>query len=234
MTKKTFAIRALLLASCMLALQACGTPRAPEDRAQVMTTPLDAHPIKVESRTERLELRAPTDAFALSAEDRRALDLFALAYEEVGHGPIVVSLPTGGENAQAAVQVATDARGRLFQSGVAWDKIAGGAYDATQRRDAPVVLTFIRYTAEAPKCRPMSDYDMTDTANNLAIGRFGCAQSANLAAMVADPADLKGPRPMTPSDAGRRDVVLGKYRTGEPTGAQRSEDERGDVRSSVQ
>jgi pilus assembly protein CpaD len=37
--------------------------------------------------------------------------------------------------------------------------------------------------------------------------------------MVANPADLLGPRTMTPRDSTRRDVAYGKYINGEQTGA---------------
>ena len=40
---------------------------------------------------------------------------------------------------------------------------------------------------------------------------FGCAQQQNLAAMVANPADLVRPQPMTPADGGRRADVIKKY-----------------------
>jgi pilus assembly protein CpaD len=46
---------------------------------------------------------------------------------------------------------------------------------------------------------------------------FGCAHQRNLAAMVENPADLVQPRGDTPSYAGRRSVVLDKYRKGEGT-----------------
>jgi pilus assembly protein CpaD len=55
---------------------------------------------------------------------------------------------------------------------------------------------------------------------------FGCALQANLAAMVADPADLAAPRRADPAEAARRTVVLDKYCRGEQTHATRSDDER--------
>lgn len=219
-----------LIALASLALSACGTPRGP-DAAMLHTTPLDAHPITVSPVSERLELRAPLAASSLANDDRAALEQFIAAYHETGHGPIVVSLPSGGANAQAAVQVATEARARIFAAGVGWDQIAGGAFEAPAAAEPPIVLTFQRFEAKAAPCKPMSDYNLTRTSSNLAYGRFGCAQAANLAVMLADPADLNGPRPQAPADAGRRDVVLGKYRQGQPTAAERAEDERGSVRA---
>ena len=46
---------------------------------------------------------------------------------------------------------------------------------------------------------------------------FGCSTQSNIAAMVSNPADLLGPRSMTPSSADRRDTVYDKYVKGQPT-----------------
>ena len=53
---------------------------------------------------------------------------------------------------------------------------------------------------------------------------LGCAQQRNLAAMVANPSDLVQPRAETPVYAGRRTVVLDKYRKGESTATTYPED----------
>ena len=47
------------------------------------------------------------------------------------------------------------------------------------------------------------------------------ATNANIAAMVANPADLVTPRPEAPFDAGRRQVVIDKYRAGQATASVR-------------
>jgi len=59
---------------------------------------------------------------------------------------------------------------------------------------------------------------------------FGCATQRNFAAQVANPADLIGPRSMTPAAAERRDVVWGKYIKGESTISQKQADERSVVK----
>ena len=64
------------------------------------------------------------------------------------------------------------------------------------------------------------------TTRNLPYPNFGCAQQRNLAALIANPADLLGPRTMEPADPERRAVVFDKYRQGEATGAEKSQDER--------
>ena len=47
--------------------------------------------------------------------------------------------------------------------------------------------------------------------------------------MIANPGDLLAPRPTDPSDAARRDTVLGKYRQGETTSASKDDQASGTV-----
>ena len=44
----------------------------------------------------------------------------------------------------------------------------------------------------------------------------GCSTQHNLAAMVANPNDLLGPRAETPADSARRQAAITRYRAGQP------------------
>jgi pilus assembly protein CpaD len=57
----------------------------------------------------------------------------------------------------------------------------------------------------------------------------GCASQRNLAAQVADPADLAQPRSEGPVLASRRNIVTEKYRKGEPTPTQTSDANKGKI-----
>ena len=104
-------------------------------------------------------------------------------------------------------------------------------YDATSS-GAPVKITYRTLVAVGPDCRKGWD-DMAATGSNRNYGHFGCAASANLAAMIADPRDLQHPAAEDPSDATRRGVTLGKYRKGEQTSAAKDDQASGAVSSSV-
>jgi pilus assembly protein CpaD len=73
---------------------------------------------------------------------------------------------------------------------------------------------------------------MAEDPRNLPYPNFGCAQQHNLAAQVANPADLLGPRTVEPADGERRAVVFDKFRQGRPTPAEKSQDERIQVKTS--
>jgi pilus assembly protein CpaD len=54
-----------------------------------------------------------------------------------------------------------------------------------------------------------------------------------MAAMIADPADLLGTRPLDQADPIRRGVILEKFRQGETTAATRTQQESGTVSQAV-
>ena len=206
---------ALLLA---LSAAACATPRSVLAQKS-LATEADLHEISVNQSSMRMEIPVGSD---ISAQ----VDAFGASYRAVGHGPLMVSTPTGSGDADAAARMAQALRMQLADKGVPFAAIAGGTYDASGRPSAPIVLSSTRYEAAAPLCQPVWKENLANTLDNRVSENFGCSINANLAAMIADPADLQVARASDPRDAARRDVVLGKYREGEATHATRSEDER--------
>jgi pilus assembly protein CpaD len=71
-------------------------------------------------------------------------------------------------------------------------------------------------------------YDPIYWANKPAWNH-GCANQRNLAAQVAEPADLVQPRSETPVLAARRNTVTDKYRKGEPTATQSPDANKGKI-----
>jgi len=216
----------LLLAS-VSALGACATMGVAEaPPGPPVSSAADRHEISVEQTAERLELAVAGEAAALSAKSREDLSAFASGYLRYGHGALILSSPEGGANAEAAARLSNDARGVLLEAGVSYAAIAASTYDASDRADAPVVLTFARFEARAPECAPLWEQDLAHQSDNQPWESFGCATRANLAALVEDPSDLLRPRAEDPRDSNRRSTVFEAYRQGEPTHAERSADER--------
>ena len=80
-------------------------------------------------------------------------------------------------------------------------------------------ISYLRYVAEGPECGRDWSENLARTYQNTPYPNFGCSSQHNLAAMVSNPADLLGPRTMTPSDANRRFKMYEKYVKGETLGA---------------
>jgi pilus assembly protein CpaD len=220
---------AVLLA---LSAAACATPQMVKDGKAVASS-ADLHEITVAQTGARLEVPVGPGG-AMTPDAAAKINEFGATYRAVGHGPLIVSTPSGSGDSDSAARMAQATRMALSEGGVTFAAIAGSTYDAAGRNTAPIVLSFSRYEATAPDCAPVWTVNLADASSNNPTSIFGCSMNANLAAMIADPADLLGPRTTDPRDAARRDVVMDKYRNGEPTGATRSQDEKVVISTSVQ
>ena len=98
--------------------------------------------------------------------------------------------------------------------------------DAKPGTEPPLRLSYMRYVAEGPDCGHEWSENIGETRNNLASANHGCANQKNLAAMIANPADLLGPRTEGPRYSERRDDAFGKYAKGKATAAEKTDDER--------
>jgi pilus assembly protein CpaD len=160
------------------------------------------------------EILLAPHATGLSAAQAAAVAELADRWRDSGAGPVTIQAPAG--DAAATYRSSTAVQAALLQLGVAEDQIRLVSYQpaASPTGISPIVVGFTRYEAHGPQCgREWKEY--TKTFLNQSNSNFGCAVTANTAAMVANPADLAGPRRMDPTDANRRETILDKYRKGE-------------------
>lgn len=219
-----------LLLLSVSALAACASVPTPE--GPLVATAADRHRIEVTQTAERVEIPVNAGDVTLSAESRAHLRTLAGNYLRYGHGALVLSSPSGGANSDAASVLAHETRLTLVDAGVSYAAVAGSTYDGAGA-EAPIVVSFARFEAQAPECAPLWQQDLAHQSNNQPWASFGCATQANLAAMVEDPADLMRPRDMDPRDGDRRDTVMDAYRAGNQTHANRSNDERVTISNAV-
>ncbi|MBY0448213.1 MAG: CpaD family pilus assembly protein [Hyphomonadaceae bacterium] len=207
--------RALLALLALAPAAACAGNPAPID-GRAVATQADRHQITLLEGEEQLEL----DLFAegLSQAQIEELNAFGRMYRSIGRGPLQIEAP-----AEADPVFVAQVRGALVDGGVNFAALAQTSRPGVNGR---VALRFARVEARAPACAPIHTQDLAAQSNNRSYESFGCAMAANLAAMIADPADLEKPRAFGPRDGARRTTVFGKYRNGEPTHATRSDDER--------
>lgn len=225
----------LALGAGLMTLGACASSAPSSVPASYMTgTALDRNEVGVTKRTEFLEIAIDPHASELSDSDRQRIRSFVGLYAQRGHGPLVMSLPQASANPQLAVTAVAEARAIAWDSGVEYDEISGSAHGAGEKFAQPMILAFQIYDAVAPDCAQKSAYDFSDVSSNNTLPTLGCSVRTNLAAMIADPADLLGTRPLGPGDADRREVILQKFREGEATGATRTQQESGAVSQVVE
>lgn len=219
--------------SASLALAACNTPSPHAGIQQTGSLQAfqvsDRHPIEVAKGAVKLEIDVPRFSPGLSPRQLAEIDAFLADYRSLGESEITVSVPSGGRNEGAAMSVLSKLRGRVRSSGIDDKSIRYKPYYVKGATgSAPVIVSYERYYANPSPCGNWPT-NIAEEPLNRAYEEYGCANQNNLAAVVANPRDLITPRTMTPSDILRRGITLDKWRKGETTASERSDDEKGTV-----
>lgn len=207
----------MMCAGALAAVLLAGSCAAPVNDASITADPEFNHPISVTPDMRTLRVSYAGDG--LPADETQKFESFVAGYQERGNGSISISAPAG-PGAAEAIRFFGE---RLANLGVPRSRILVGTHDVTGG-DSRVEIGYVAYVARTGPCGDWSK-DLSESASNLPGPDFGCATQQNIAAMVADPRDLLGPRDQGPADATRRTTVIGKYEKGEATGATKSPDQ---------
>ncbi len=224
-----------LLGLSVVIIAGCQSNKAPGNvpLSYFEGTALDRNAVTARATTEYLEVNLnPMDSQLRLTEIARVRGFLA-DYNARGHGPLIMSVPKGAENPQLAIEAVAEARDMAWEAGIEYEQIAGSAYDARGRRDAPVVLAFKAYEAIAPDCPSLSQVDFSNAVSNSDLPTLGCAVRTNMAAMIADPADVFSQRELEGTDIIRRQTQLEAWREGGETAAGRSDAESGAISAAV-
>lgn len=175
------------------------------------------HPIVVAEDDQNLDIPIVRTEARLSTATRERIRDFAGRFRASGADALRVELPYGSANAAAAERVSPQVMEVLRGEGVPADAVFLTAYQAAGvDGPVPIRLAFSTLVARTERCGRFPE-DLGDTHENKNFHNFGCATQQNLAAQVADPRDLLGPRGVDQIDATRRSVVIENYRRGAPT-----------------
>lgn len=174
-----------------------------------------AHPITLAEVQHALDVPVGSGEGRLTTSLRDLIRGFAQDYTAISKSTISVALPSNAANAGATRAVSAEVRKVLIDSGVKSNRIVLTSYDPSAAdASAPIRLTFVAVTAITGDCGQWpTDLFGPTIRDNTNWENFGCATQQNLAAQIANPADLVGPRGMTPIDAQRRAEVISVYRS---------------------
>lgn len=179
------------------------------------------HPIAIREGNRVVEVFIGKDRSPLTASQRADVASLAHVWRGESTGGIIISVPHGTPNGRASSEAAREVRSLLVASGIPDNLIATRSYQPQDPTKLSVLrLSYSRMVAEAGPCALWpSDlgptYDTSAYNENRQFWNLGCSNQRNLAAMVANPADLVQPRGESPSWTSRRTVVFEKYRTGQ-------------------
>jgi pilus assembly protein CpaD len=195
-------------------LAACAADsRGPKGLDQAIT-PTEQYPLKVAEVPGQIRLAAHPQG--LSEAQRAAVEALADHWLQEGGGPVTIRVPNAGVDPRAADVTSGQAADVLRAEGVPGEQIRRVAYDATGEGVAPIVVAYTTFRAEIPRCG-LKWENLSTNSQNKPMENFGCAVNANMAAQIADPADIAFPRAADSTDAGRRTTVIDKYRQGQST-----------------
>jgi pilus assembly protein CpaD len=180
-----------------------------------------AHPITLAEVQHSLDVPIGTGERRMTTALRDLVRGFAQDYLALSKSTVSIAIPGAAANSGAANTIKGELRKVLIEAGVKPNHIVLTSYDpAEATASAPIKLSFVAVTAITGDCGQWpSDLFGPSIRDNTNWENFGCATQQNLAAQIANPADLVGPRGMTPIDAQRRAEVISIYRQdGNPAG----------------
>ncbi len=181
------------------------------------------HPIAIREANRSIVVFVGNGRGGLSPSQREDVRGLARTWVNEGTGAIVADVPANTPNARAAASAWREIRAQLTAGGVPSRAITMRHYSPQDPREfAAIRLNYPKITAVAGPCGLWPEdlgpnIDNPFYNENKPYHNFGCATQRNLAAMVANPADLEQPRPETPAYTPRRDIAFDKYRKGNPT-----------------
>ncbi len=179
------------------------------------------HPIRVSKQVIKLKIPVRRGDYGLSSEKKMELGAFVEQYRRDGEGKMVLSAPAGQPNEVAAFNVLNDIRDSMKTHGIVRQMVRLKPYSPKGDPEAPIVVSYMGYKAEGPKCGPLKR-DVSSERNNLPGEQLSCANQANFAAMIANPRDLVEARGETPRSGERRDRQWKKFLDGKYMGREKS------------
>ena len=187
-----------------------------KDHFTVGSTPKDyrtQHPIVVAQSEVSEDLIVSTSMYKMSFRHENTATSFYGKFRSSSAKVLRVILPAGSHNEAAARRVGHDVIAHMKTLGLEANQVVVSRYHASNHGDAATIrLSYDAIKADvASKCGQWND-DLRETSENQNYENFGCSTQNNLAKMIANPADLLGPRGESEIDAGRRDNVINDWR----------------------
>lgn len=226
--------RTLAFVSVAALMAGCKTTSVEENVSSVPSDYRLRHPIAVREKAQTLTVFIGDRRGGLTPAQRAEVGAIASNWRQEATGGIVIDIPVGNANEHAATSASREIRAILSAAGVPNHAIEIRPY----RTQDPVRLGTIRVNypkmaAETGPCGLWPEdigptYDLVYRSNR-PHWNHGCANQRNLAAQVANPADLVQPRAETPVLASRRATAMEKYRKGESTATQYPDANKGKI-----
>lgn len=170
------------------------------------------HPIVIAEKDRVLDLPVGASDRGMTQMQRVALQGFLADYDRSAAPVLAILVPAGTPNAVAASEAGRDFARLAKARGVPDGRVLISSYQpASPDVPAPIRVAYTAMKAQTGPCGRWPE-DLLETSENKHYANFGCSYQNNLAAQIANPADLLGPRQQTTIDAENRGKVIDDYR----------------------
>lgn len=177
------------------------------------------HPISLTRGRQTVEVFLGRYRGGLTPSQRADVMSFAAGWRHEGTSGIIINVPTNSTTARSASDSLRQIYSMLAAAGVPRNAVYVRHYQAQGVSLASIKLTYAKLVAEAGPCgqwpKDIGPSSGSAYMKNQPYWNFGCATQHNIAAMVANPADLVQPRGSTPAYEARRAQAIDRYTKGE-------------------
>jgi pilus assembly protein CpaD len=211
-------VRGVLIATLAATIAGCNKTTVADSTGSIPAAYRDRHPITMKEGKKSLTLLVGAGRGGLSPVQRAEVLAFAQNWKRDATGGITIDRPAGGANERAASDTLKEALSIIVQAGVPNSGIGIRPYDPGANHGA-LRLNYPLMVADAGPCGLWpDDLGASNDAKhyqNLQYYNFGCSTQRNLAAMVAEPADIVQPRAEGSPYTAKRTFGVDKWRKGE-------------------
>ena len=176
------------------------------------------HPITLHQGQHTVEVFLGRYRGGLNPGQRADVLAFAQGWRHEGTGGIVVDVPSNRRTARAAADSLRQIYSIFAASRIPRDAVHVRHHRAAGNALASIKLDYSKLVASAGPCgqwpKDIGPGSGKQYFTNRPYWNFGCSMQHNIAAMVANPADLVQPRGVTPPYEERRADAIGKYTKG--------------------
>ncbi|MBA1139590.1 CpaD family pilus assembly protein [Mesorhizobium neociceri] len=170
------------------------------------------HPIVIAEKNQKIDLPVGAGDRGMTGSQRDTLLGFLDGYDKSAAPALTIATPIGSANEVAATAAARDFARLAIASGIKRNRIVVTSYQSVSpEASAPIRVSYISVRAQTDKCGRWPE-DLFESSENKHYADYGCSSQNNLAAQLANPADLLGPRKSTDIDAENRGAVIDVYR----------------------
>ena len=235
MKNTTHLARAAVLVSLAALMAGCKTTASYEETAASIPNDIrQRHPIVVREKAQAMTVFIGDRRGNLTPSQRAEVGALAGGWRAEASGGFIIDVPVGGANERAATSAVREIRSILTATGVPGHAIQVKPHHSQDPvRLGAIRISYPKMAAETGPCGLWPNdisptYDLLHWSNK-PYWNHGCALQRNLAAQVANPADLVQPSSETPALAARRSTVLEKYRKGESTATNYPDGNKGKI-----